>query len=135
MEKSAPTTKRSHRWRRRIAIGLALAFAVSPLACWLVLRRPVEATVIYRGVVYSCQTMPESDESGGLVHLIRVDLAAPGVGLYFTPSAAPGVAVHHLEWTSSCPARKPCCGGERGAVQRAQQVGRCPASNAAVWRR
>ena len=116
MEMSATTTKPSRRWGRRIAIRLALALVVGALAWWLTLRGPVEATEIYRGVVYSCQTMPESDESGGLVHLVRVDLAAPGVELYFTPSEAPGVAVYHLEWTSSVARRRNLAVAVNGAL-------------------
>jgi hypothetical protein len=116
METSAPTTKLSRHSRRRIAIGLALALAVGALAWWLTLRGPVEATEIYRGVVYSCETMPESDESGGLVHLVRVDLAAPGVELYFTPSEARGVAFYHLEWTSSVARRRNLAVAVNGAL-------------------
>ena len=116
METSAPTTKLSRRWRRRIAVGFALAVAVGALAWWLTLRGPVEATEIYRGVVYSSETMPESDESGGLVHLVRVDLTAPGVELYFTPSEARGVPFYHLEWASSVAQRKNLAVAVNGAL-------------------
>ena len=118
METAAPNTKPSRRWRRRIAIALALALAVGALAWGLTLRGPVEATEICRGVVYSCQRMPESEESGGLVHLVHVDLAAPGVELYFTPSEAPGVPIYHLEWTSSVARRENLAVAVNGALFR-----------------
>jgi hypothetical protein len=43
---------------------------------------PVE---IFRGVTYECTRLPESAEGGGLAHIVRVDLAAPGIELYLTP--------------------------------------------------
>src|SRR5882724_3339753 len=40
---------------------------------------------IYRGITYVCQRVPETPESGGLVHWVRADLNVPGVSLYITP--------------------------------------------------
>jgi hypothetical protein len=34
---------------------------------------------------YTCERMPESADSGGLMHVVEVDLTAPGVDLYVTP--------------------------------------------------
>ncbi len=41
-------------------------------------------TEIFRGVVYSCGKI-DAEECRGLVHIVKVDLAAPGIGLYLTP--------------------------------------------------
>jgi hypothetical protein len=116
METPVYITKQSRQWRRLIAIVLGLALTLAVLAWWFPLRGPIEATEIYRGVVYSCQAMPESDESGGLVHLVRVDLTAPGVELYFTPSEAPGVPLYHLEWTSTVARRENLAVAVNGAL-------------------
>jgi hypothetical protein len=90
---------RLRRWRRQIAAGAALAAGASVLDLHYSLPKPAPPAEIYRGVVYSCEEMPETSESGGLAHTVRADLGAPGIQLYFTPSEAPGVPVYRLERT------------------------------------
>src|SRR5262245_14153272 len=41
-------------------------------------RQPAEIT-------YGCERLPVTQEGGGLVHWVRVDLTTPGVELYVTP--------------------------------------------------
>lgn len=48
-------------------------------------RGPAPPTEIYHGIFYSCRTLPEGPQSGGLLHMVRADLNVPGVTLYITP--------------------------------------------------
>ena len=48
-------------------------------------RGPVPPTAVYRGVVFLSERLPQTAETGGLMHLVRVDLSAPGVELFTTP--------------------------------------------------
>lgn len=68
----------------------ALAFLLAAALLWLgwywVARpQPTAPTEIFRGVTYSCEPVPQSPEGTGLMYLVEVDLAAPGIGLYTTP--------------------------------------------------
>lgn len=74
-------------WRRaRRIFGILLLFMVAVgIYVWLIQRDVVAETEIFQGVTYTCERMPETEESGGLVHLVRVDLNAPGIELYTTP--------------------------------------------------
>jgi hypothetical protein len=40
---------------------------------------------IFSGVTYGCETLQRPDEGSGVLHWLRVDLAAPGIELYVTP--------------------------------------------------
>jgi hypothetical protein len=44
-----------------------------------------QATEIFQEVVYGRQKLTMTDEGGGVVHWVRVDLTAPGIALYVTP--------------------------------------------------
>lgn len=48
-------------------------------------RGVTSPTEIYQGVWYSCEPVDSMDGSRGMVHLIKVDLKAPGVQIYATP--------------------------------------------------
>src|SRR6202048_3110075 len=52
-------------------------------------QQPIE---IFAGVTYGCERLAITDEGGGLVHWVRVDLTAPGVELYVTPLDPAAVA-------------------------------------------
>ena len=52
-------------------------------------HQPVE---IFAGVTYGCERLAVTQEGGGLVHWVRVDLTAPGVELYVTPLDPAAVA-------------------------------------------
>jgi len=77
------------RRRRKLkwaVLGLIASIALVCLGCWLwTFRSPVQTTEIFRGVTYTCEQLPETSESGGLLHVVEVDLTAPGVDLYVTP--------------------------------------------------
>lgn len=46
---------------------------------------PQQPVKIFAGVTYGCERLAVTQEGGGLVHWVRVDLTAPGVELYVTP--------------------------------------------------
>jgi hypothetical protein len=46
---------------------------------------PQQPLKIFAGVTYGCERLALTEEGGGLVHWVRVDLTAPGVELYVTP--------------------------------------------------
>ena len=63
-----------------------------------------QARQIFRGVVYGCQKLAMTDEGGGAIHWVRVDLAAPGIGLYVTPLDPGALAQgrqYRLRWIAS----------------------------------
>jgi hypothetical protein len=82
-----------------ILIGLTIAgYAVSRY------HGPTPPTEIARGVVYSCVRLPQTGESGGLLHLVRADLNEPGVELFVTPVDADAKAhgwEYRLQYVSS----------------------------------
>jgi hypothetical protein len=53
---------------------------------------PHQPVKIFAGVTYGCERLAVTQEGGGLVHWIRVDLTAPGVELYVTPLDPAAVA-------------------------------------------
>ena len=53
---------------------------------------PHQAVEIFAGVTYGCERLAVTQEGGGLVHWLRVDLTAPGVELYVTPLDPAAVA-------------------------------------------
>ena len=85
----------SHRFRRALGLMLRLAarlamftllvLATMAACLWWCRPRPRGPLEIFRGVVYECRSLPEGPESGGLVHLLRVDLKTRGMGLFVTP--------------------------------------------------
>jgi hypothetical protein len=53
---------------------------------------PHQPVKIFAGVTYGCERLPVTQEGGGLVHWVRVDLTAPGLELYVTPLDPAAVA-------------------------------------------
>jgi Phosphodiester glycosidase len=53
---------------------------------------PHQPVKIFAGVTYGCERFAVTQEGGGLVHWVRVDLTAPGVELYVTPLDPAAVA-------------------------------------------
>ncbi|MGO9111981.1 MAG: phosphodiester glycosidase family protein [Thermoguttaceae bacterium] len=77
----------SRNWRRfAVCAVVAAAIAATGYAgySWWTRPRPTPPTEIFRGIVYTCEEM-NAEECRGLMCLVRVDLAAPGIGLYLTP--------------------------------------------------
>lgn len=67
---------------------VALLLAASAVSVTLSGGRsdPVDETEIFAGVRYGCRVLPATADGGGPVHWVRVDLTAPGVEPYVTPS-------------------------------------------------
>lgn len=42
-------------------------------------------TEIFQGVVYRCELLPSTEEGGGLLHIVTIDLSTPGIEFYATP--------------------------------------------------
>src|SRR5262249_4465029 len=55
-------------------------------------RQPVGPVEIYEGVTYGCERLESAAGGAGLVHWVRVDLAARGGELYVTPLDPEAVA-------------------------------------------
>jgi hypothetical protein len=72
------------RWTIRAACAAALAGLAIAGYAWWSCPHPSPPTEIFRGVTYSCEEIRET-ECNGLVFVVQVDLAAPGIGLYLTP--------------------------------------------------
>jgi hypothetical protein len=64
-----------------VVVAVALAGAGF---LWWNRRQPVAPTEIYEGVTYACERL-ETGGGAGLVHWVRVDLAARGIDIYVTP--------------------------------------------------
>jgi hypothetical protein len=74
-------------WRRFVARAIVTAIVAATAYAgysWWTRPRPMPPTEIFRGIVYSCEQI-DTDECRGLMCLVRVDLTAPGIGLYLTP--------------------------------------------------
>jgi Phosphodiester glycosidase len=67
---------------------LAIVFAIALLASADSAYREQctsQPRTIFSGVTYGCETLQRTDEGSGVLHWLRVDLAAPGIELYVTP--------------------------------------------------
>ena len=86
-------------WRRRVVVltGLLLIAGLGVEAYqWWTRPRPTPPTEIFRGVTYTCFERNEP-ECRGLVHVVKVDLTAPGIQLYLTPLDAEAM-VHGYQY-------------------------------------
>jgi hypothetical protein len=63
---------------------LVLVMASASTAWWD-RRGPQPATPIFEGITYGCERLDTTEEGGGLVHWVRIELTAPGIELYVTP--------------------------------------------------
>lgn len=78
---------------RRKCLLLVLLLVVGFLGYrWWHTRQPTSPTEIFQGITYGCDRMSADDEGSGLVHWVRVDLAAPGIEIYVTPLDPEAVA-------------------------------------------
>ncbi len=80
----ASTGRCLRHWIFRCAALLAAAAIVFVGYEWWTRPRPTPPTEIFRGIEYTCIEC-NRPECAGLVHIVRVDLAAPGIELYVTP--------------------------------------------------
>lgn len=90
---------RRYRWLLcLLGIFTALLLTAAAYIAWTYhgISSPVQ---IYRGITYSCEVLPTTPQSGGLVHLARVDLNEPSIEFYITPidQSAPGNWEYRLE--------------------------------------
>ena len=75
--------------RRVIRGGLLLTVvAAAAVGGWFAYRYhgPTPPVEVYRGILYGCDRLADTDQGGGLVHWVRADLTVPGVRLYVTPT-------------------------------------------------
>src|SRR5437667_9470170 len=83
---SSPPLRRRRKIRKKILLGLAIAIVVlTPAIWWFNHRGPVPQTQIFRGVTYTCERLNDPVGGEGLMHVVEVDLTAPGIELYVTP--------------------------------------------------
>jgi hypothetical protein len=71
----------------RFSVILALALGTF-LALDLASRdrgAPRPPTEIFTGITYGRERIEPTEEKGGMLHWARIDLSAPGIGLYVTP--------------------------------------------------
>ena len=72
-------TKRLLGRRLSILSLLVLLALVIGSVLWWQRRGPQPATEIFAGIVYGCERLVATEEGSGLLHWVRVDLAAPGI--------------------------------------------------------
>jgi hypothetical protein len=85
-------TARGQLTRRRFLLAIAALGAVAAGFLLVGQRRPVRSTEIFEGVTYGCERLETAGWRAGLVHWVRVDLAAGGIELYVTPLDPEAVA-------------------------------------------
>src|SRR5690348_17328819 len=98
LARKAPTPAK-HVWVK-LALAVALmAFTGGDSTPWE--QCPSQPREIYSGVTYGCERLERTAEGHGVLHWVRVDLGAPGIGLYVTqldPSAAAQGWQYRLRW-------------------------------------
>src|SRR5262249_33743213 len=67
------------------AIVAVVATLASDDPVWWDHRGPQPATQIFEAITYGCERLETTQEGGGLLHWVRVDLMASGIELYVTP--------------------------------------------------
>jgi hypothetical protein len=115
----ARTRSRKKRLLRGFGLlSLLLAVTGGGWAAWRY-HGPAPETPIYQGLVYGCETLPDTPESGGLVHWVRADLNVPGVSIYITPKDPEAVSQgfeYKLAHTSTQVADAHLAAGVNGAM-------------------
>ena len=87
--RSSPAQKQFDPFVRRPGVP----WAAIALGDFLLHRRgPQALTPIFAGVTYRAERIASTEEGGGLLHVVTVDLAAPGIELYVTPLDPKAVA-------------------------------------------
>ncbi len=84
----------------RFGLAVALvAFGGADSAYWE--RCAPQPTDIFSGVTYGCEGLERTEQGQGILHWVRVELAAPGIELYVTPldpSAVAQGSQYRLRW-------------------------------------
>jgi hypothetical protein len=73
-------------------VGLIVGAVIGGGAVWWGRRGPQAPTEIFAGITYGCDRLDATEEGGGLVHWVSIDLTAPGIELYVTPLDPAAVA-------------------------------------------
>jgi hypothetical protein len=95
------TMQQSRQKRRRIlwiffsGLGL-IAIALATWGFWRY-HGPAPEQEIFRGITYGCEELPDTEQSGGLMHWVRADLNVPGVSIFTTPMD-PGAQAKGFEY-------------------------------------
>jgi Phosphodiester glycosidase len=72
-------------WLGALAALVALASLVGGDAADWDRLGPQAATEIFEGITYGRELLEPTEEGSGFIHWVRIDLTAPGIGLYITP--------------------------------------------------
>src|SRR5713101_2583240 len=80
------------KWLSRLVVVVFLAALIGGGSVWCHRRGPQPPTEIFTGITYGCERLEATEEGSGLLHWVRIDLAAPGIELYVTPLDPAAVA-------------------------------------------
>lgn len=111
-----------HRLTRLAQLAGAAALLVGGIAgAWLgwTYHGPAAPVQVYRGITYSCERLPQTSESGGLLHLVKVDLSVPGVRFFLTPLDPAAVSAgwqYRLAYVSDVVRRRRLAVGVNGTL-------------------
>ena len=97
LPKGTATETEAHVKQRHWLLGLlALVVGVGALiggsSAYWARRGPKAPTEIFGGVAYGCKRLDTTSEGSGMLHWVRINLAAPGIELYVTPLDPAAVA-------------------------------------------
>jgi Phosphodiester glycosidase len=103
--------KKLHLRAWRCALLLAVAFgalSVGASVCWNCRQRQ-PPTDIFEGITYGREFLATTEEGGGVIHWVRIELTAPGIELYVTPLDPSAVAQgwqYRLRWIGDVVSRE-----------------------------
>jgi hypothetical protein len=97
LPKGTPTETQAHVKERQwllafLAIVVGLGALIGGSSAYWGHRGPQAPTEIFEGITYGCKRLDTTVEGSGLLHWVRVNLAAPGIELYVTPLDPTAVA-------------------------------------------
>jgi len=75
-----------------LLLVVLIAVVIASATWWHQRRGPQAPTEIFEGITYGAEQLEATEEGGGLLHWVRVDLSAPGIELYVTPLDPEAVA-------------------------------------------
>src|SRR5258707_15317388 len=72
------------KWLRPLAV-VGILTTLESDSVWWDRRVPQPPTEIFEKITYASERLETTQEGGGLLHWVRIDLTAPGIELYVTP--------------------------------------------------
>jgi hypothetical protein len=72
-------------WLRPLVVIVSLGALTGGDSAFSNCRGPDPPTEIFDGMIYRCERLETTREGSGFLHMVRVDLATPGIELYVTP--------------------------------------------------